>query len=81
MVLGIVGIFVSITSKKENQPDKLAVYVDGEYQSSIPNKNSDYVIDRIVCDDDIEASWDDYNWTLKLNGLNKKWLIPVVTLP
>ena len=72
MVLGIVGIFVSITSKKENQPDKLAVYVDGEYQSSIPNKNSDYVIDRIVCDDDIEASWDDYNWTLKLNGLNKK---------
>ena len=72
IVLGIVGILVSINSKKEDQLESLAVYIDNEYVSSIPDKNSDYVIDKIVCDDDIKASWDDYNWTLKLNSLNKK---------
>ena len=72
--LGIVILMISIFIgfKNNNNQKMIAVYLDNEYSSKIPDKNSDYVIDRIVCDDDVKASWDDDEWSLSINSIFKK---------
>ena len=71
IVLGIVSILVSINSKKEDQLESLAVYVDNEYVSSIPKKG-EAVFSKAICDDDIKVLWDNETWKLKLTNLKEK---------
>lgn len=58
-------------SYREND-NRIGVYLDNAETSSIPEKNSNYLIDKIVCDNDAEASWDNVNWSLTVTNLSKR---------
>ena len=50
----------------------IGAYIDGEYSKSIPGKNDGYIVDKIVCDNDASASWDNNSWGIVLTNLTKR---------
>lgn len=66
-----VAIFILI---KYNFIDNssIAVYLDNIESASIPDRNSNYIIDKIVCDNDAAGTWDNVNWSLLVTNLSKK---------
>ena len=47
-------------------------YIDGEYSKTIPGKNDGYIVDKIVCDNDATASWDNDSWGIMVTNLTKR---------
>ena len=66
----VIGYLFLINYNLKN--DLLAVYLDNARSDEIPSKSSNYIIDRIVCDDDVKASWDNVSWSLSVNNLGQK---------
>lgn len=66
-----VAIFILI---KYNSIDNssIAVYLDNIQSASIPDRNSNYIIDKIVCDNDAAGTWDNVNWSLLVTNLSKR---------
>ena len=66
-----VAIFILI---KYNSIDNssIAVYLDNIESASIPDRNSNYIIDKIVCDNGAIGTWDNVNWSLLVTNLSKK---------
>ena len=52
--------------------DVIGAYIDGEYSKSIPGKNDGYVVEKIVCDNDVSASWNNDAWGIVLTNLTKR---------
>ena len=52
--------------------DVIGAYIDGEYSKTIPGKNDGYIVDKIVCDNDASASWDNDAWGIVLTNLTKR---------
>ena len=50
----------------------IGAYIDGEYSNTIPGKNDGYVVDKIVCDNDASASWDNDSWGIMVTNLTKR---------
>ena len=50
----------------------IGAYIDGEYSKSIPGKNDGYVVDKIVCDNDASASWNNDDWGILVTNLTKR---------
>ena len=50
----------------------IGAYIDGEYSKTIPGKNDGYTVDKIVCDNDASASWDNDSWGIVLTNLTKR---------
>ena len=50
----------------------IGAYLDGEYSSSIPGKYDNYIVEKIVCDNDAYASWNYNDWTMTVGNLSKK---------
>lgn len=50
----------------------MAVYLDNIESTSIPDRNSNYIIDKIVCDNDAIGTWDNVNWSLLVTNLSKR---------
>ena len=50
----------------------VGAYIDGEYSKIIPGKNDGYIVDKIVCDTDASASWDNNSWGIVLTNLTKR---------
>ena len=50
----------------------IGAYIDGEYSNTIPGKNDGYIVDKIVCDNDASASWDNDAWGIALTNLAKR---------
>ena len=50
----------------------VGAYIDGEYSKTIPGKNDGYVVDKIVCDNDASASWNNDAWGIVLTNLTKR---------
>ena len=50
----------------------IGAYIDGEYSKSIPGKNDGYIVDKIVCDNNASASWDNNSWGIVLTNLTKR---------
>ena len=50
----------------------IGAYLDGEYSKTVPGKNDGYVVDKIVCDNDASASWDNDSWGIVLTNLTKR---------
>ena len=50
----------------------IGAYIDGEYSNTIPGKNDGYVVDKIVCDNDTSASWNNDAWGIVLTNLTKR---------
>lgn len=66
-----VAIFILI---KYNSIDNssIAVYLDNIESTSIPDRNSNYIIDKVVCDNDAAGTWDNVNWSLLVTNLSKR---------
>ena len=47
-------------------------YIDGKYSDMIPGKNDGYAVDKIVCDNDASASWDNDSWGIIVTNLTKR---------
>ena len=70
-------LFISVTIFiliKYNSIDNssIAVYLDNIESASIPDRNSNYIIDKIVCDNDAVGTWDNVNWSLLVTNLSKR---------
>ena len=47
-------------------------YVDGQYFSTFPEKKTGINVEKVVCDNDVTASWDEDKWGLYVTNLNKR---------
>ena len=50
----------------------IGAYINGKYSNTIPGKNDGYIVDKIVCDNDASASWDNDAWGIVLTNLTKR---------
>lgn len=50
----------------------IAAYIDGEYSGNIPNKDTGYVVEKIVCDNNAVGKRDYDNWGITLTNLSEK---------
>ena len=50
----------------------IGAYIDGEYSKTIPGKNDGYEVEKIVCDTDASASWDNDSWGIIVTNLTKR---------
>lgn len=57
---------------KQNNNKYIAVYRDNIESTSIPDRNFNYIIDKIVCDNDAIGTWDNVNWSLLVTNLSKR---------
>ncbi len=57
---------------KQNNNKYIAVYLDNIESTSIPDRNFNYIIDKIVCDNDAIGTWDNVNWSLLVTNLSKR---------
>ena len=70
----IISIFSYFDNKKEylSTDDIIGVYVNDELSEQIPAKES-AMFQKAVCDDEnAKVTWDNDNWGLLINNLNKK---------
>ena len=68
IILGILTL-LKINVKHNNT---LAVYVDNALKDNIPSKTDNLYINKIDCDNDTTATWDNDNWGLFISNLSKK---------
>ena len=68
IILGILTL-LKINVKNNNT---LAVYIDNELKDNIPSKIDNLYINKIDCDNDTTATWDNDNWGLFISNLSKK---------
>ena len=47
-------------------------YVDGQYSSTFPEKKTGINVEKVVCDNDVTASWDEDKWGLYATNLSKR---------
>ena len=57
----ILGIIVLSRINLNNNKD-LAVYIENELNSSIPASNENLYVNKIDCDNNVNAYWDNDNW-------------------
>ena len=63
---------LTISFIKQDNNKYIAVYLDNIEGTSIPDRNSNYIIDKIICDNDAIGTWDNANWNLLITNLSKK---------
>ena len=68
IILGILTL-LKINVKSDNT---IAVYVDNALKDNIPSKADNLYINKIDCDNDTTATWDNDNWGLFISNLSKK---------
>ena len=50
----------------------IGAYLDGEYSSTIPDKDDGYVVEKVVCDNDATGEWNNDKWGLLTTNLSKR---------
>ena len=68
----IIPLTVIFHNNKESQNNSIAVYLDNIESTSVPDRNSNYIIDKIICDNDAVGTWDNVNWGLLVTNLSKR---------
>ncbi len=67
----ILGIIV-LSRINLNDNKDLAVYIENELNSSIPASNENLYVNKIDCDNNVNAYWDNDNWGLFISNFSKK---------
>ena len=67
----ILGTLVLSRINISNNKD-LAVYIDNELNSSIPASNENLYVNKIDCDNNVNAYWDNDKWGLFISNFSKK---------
>ena len=69
----ILGSFYWLNFKVDNSTKGIiGVYIEGEYSTSVPLKDSDYYVEKIECDNGSSGEWDYVNWGLLTTNMSKK---------
>ena len=50
----------------------IGAYINGEYAKSIPSKDDDYKVEKIVCDNGASGKWDYNDWGIIVTNLTKR---------
>ena len=67
----ILGTLVLSRINISNNKD-LAVYIENELNSSIPASNENLYVNKIDCDNNVNAYWDNDKWGLFISNFSKK---------
>ena len=70
-VIILLLVVFNLPSKEEQElkTDTLIAYIDGRRTDTIPTKSNDITVDRIVCDNNADAEWDNTNWGIFINSI------------
>ena len=72
IVLVIINIVILNLKNTENNSNLIGAYIDGEYASNIPSKDTGYVVEKIVCDNEAVGEWNYDDWGLLVKNMTKK---------
>lgn len=61
------GSYIYYNSTPKEEP-LIGAYIDGTYSETLPSKGKGYTVDKIVCDNNKNASWDYDKWGIKLSN-------------
>ena len=61
------GSYIYYNSIPKEEP-LIGAYLDGTYSETLPSKGEGYAVDKIVCDNNKNASWDYDKWAIKLSN-------------
>lgn len=54
--------FFNLFTKKENAVE---TYIDGVHSDNLPAKDSGYIVEKVVCDNDKNPTWNNDNWMIE----------------
>ena len=69
IILMLVVVNLPSKEEKELKTNTLIAYIDGRRTDTIPTKSNDITVDRIVCDNNADAEWDNTNWGIFINSI------------
>ena len=75
LIILIAVFIISITfliNNNNTNNNLISIYINNTESTSIPDKDSDYIADKVVCDNNASASWDNNNWNLFISNLSKR---------
>ena len=55
-------VFFNLFTKKENAVE---TYIDGVHSDNLPAKDSGYIVEKVVCDNDKNPTWNNDNWMIE----------------
>ena len=64
-IIGLCITYYNFISKEE---PLIGAYIDGTYSETLPLKGSGYAVEKVVCDNNKNASWDYDKWGIKLSN-------------
>lgn len=68
----VITFFIFLIIYKEHAGNSIAVYLDNIESTTIPDRNSNYIVDKVVCDNDVVGTWDNDKCGLLVTNLSKK---------
>ncbi len=64
----VVGLVITYYNSIPKEEPLIGAYIDGTYSETLPTKDSGYVVEKIICDNNKNASWDNDKWGIKLSN-------------
>ena len=64
----VVGLVITYYNSIPKEEPLIGAYVNGTYSETLPTKGSSYKVEKIVCDNNKNASWDYDKWGIKLSN-------------
>lgn len=71
LIIIMIGSVWFISLKNDNS-SLVGAYIDGKYASNIPSKDTGYVVEKIVCDNEAVGEWNYDDWGLLVKNMPKK---------
>ena len=62
----IIGLCITYYNSIPKEEPLIGAYINGAYSKALPTKGSGYTVEKIVCDNNKNASWDYNKWGIKL---------------
>ena len=67
-VFAIIGLCITYYNYIPKEEPLIGAYINGTYSETLPTKGSGYAVEKIVCDNNKNASWDYNKWGVKLSN-------------
>ena len=64
----VVGLIITYYNSTPKEEPLIGAYINGTYSDTLPSKDSGYAVEKIVCDNNKNASWDYNKWGIKLSN-------------
>ncbi len=64
----IIGLIITYYNSTPKEEPLIGAYIDGTYSETLPLKGSGYAVEKVVCDNNKNVSWDYNKWGIKLSN-------------